>query len=110
MSTVAPSIKVGNLRTVLSCTVTEESSPGVRVPIDLSTSSLVQMEIEKPDGSRLSLITASIKNPPGADGIIEATDTIGIFDVTGRWKIRGVVTFTDTSFFQGSWTGFIVSD
>ena len=110
MSTLVSSIKIGNLRTILTCTVTEETSPGVRVAVDLSTSTLTQMEVEKPDGSRLSLITATIKNPPGSDGIIEVTDTVGIFGTSGRWKIRGVVTFADASFFQGSWTGFVVSD
>lgn len=109
MSTVNPSIKVGNLRTLLRCTITEVSG-GSRVAVDLSTSSKVEIELEKPDGSRLDTITASIQNPPGSDGIINHTDTTGIFDQKGRWKIRCIVTFSDGSYFKGSWHGFIVSD
>lgn len=110
MSTVQPSIKVGNLRTVLRCTITEETSPNVRVPVDLSASTATQIEVEKPTGERLALITAIIDNPPGIDGVISAVDTVGIFDEAGRWKLRGVVTFADGSFFQGTWTGTSVTD
>lgn len=112
MSTLVPSVKIGNIRTVLNCTITEETGqdPVVRSPVDLSNSTLVEMEFEKPDGSRLDKVTATIKTPPGADGVIEYTDTVGIFDVTSRWKVRGVVTFSDGGFFSGTWTGFIVSD
>ena len=119
MVNIIPDIKVGNIGTVIRCTMTKPDpnvpeedytgAPAQRVAVDLTTSTLVQIEIENPKGLK-SIVTATIKNSPGADGIIEYTDTTGIFDTQGRWKARGIVTFVTTYVFKGTWKGFAVSE
>lgn len=120
MVNIIPDIKKGNIGTILKCTITkpdpsvaEEDYTGAenqRIAVDLTTSTSVQIEVEKPNGQRLGPYTATITNPPGTDGIIEYTDTTGIFDVKGRWKARGIATFSTGYTFKGTWKGFPVGD
>ena len=101
-------VRLGNIGTTFQATVTKVVS-GSDVAIDLTTSTLVQLEFEKDDGVRV-VVTASIVNPPGTDGIINSKDTTGILDQSGRWKIRGMATFANGDFFKGSWKGFHVAE
>ena len=109
MSVSADSIRIGQKGTVITSTITQLVG-GVSVAVDLSGTNLVQLEFEKPNGLRVALITASILNPPGTNGKITYRDTVGIFDIEGRWKVRGVATFINGDFFPGSWTGFPVAE
>ena len=52
---------------------------------------------------------SAISNPPN-DGKIQFTDSAGIFDISGRWKVRGVATYSSGNKFYGTWIGFQVSD
>ena len=100
--------RLGNIGTSFTATVTRVTS-GMDVAVDLSGANLTQMEFEKDNGLRI-LKTATIVTPPGTDGIITFKDTIGIFDTIGRWKIRGIATFTNGDVFKGSWKGFHVAE
>ena len=96
-------IRVGNVGTLLICTVTKIVN-GVEQAVDLSGTTARQIEIQKPNGERLDPVTATFLTD-GVDGKIQYTDTTGIFDVAGRWKIRGIA-ITNTVILQGSWFGF----
>ena len=103
-------VRVGNVGTEFNVTMTEVVN-NVEVVIDFAVDALdsSSIEIRKPRG-QTSLLTSAIKNPPGNDGIITATDGTGIFDVRGRWACRGVLNFTGGNIFKGSWAGFTVGD
>ena len=100
-------IRVGNIGTLLVCTVTKIVN-GVEQVVDLSGTTSVKIEIQKPNGERLTALTATFLTD-GIDGKIQYTDNIGIFDVVGRWKIRGIA-ITGSVFLQGSWFGFTVDE
>lgn len=100
-------IRVGNVGTVLICTVTRIVN-GVEQAVDLSGTTEVQIEIQKPSGERLTPFTATFLTD-GTDGVITYTDNTGIFDVAHRWKIRGIA-ITGAVIFQGSWFGFSVDE
>lgn len=101
-------VRLGNIGTTFQATVTKVVS-GADVAVDLTTSTLNQLEFEKDNGVRV-VVTATILNPPGVDGIITFKDTTGILDRIGRWKIRGMATFVNGDFFKGSWKGFHVAE
>jgi len=102
-------VRVGQIGTTIITTVTRVVG-GVDTAVDLSATSNVKIEIQKPSGERLALFTATISNPPGTDGIVNFKDTVGIFDVAGRWKVRGIANFSNGDSFPGSWFGFGVDE
>ena len=101
-------VRLGNIGTTFTATVTKVVSNS-DVAVDLTNSTLVQLEFEKDDGTRI-VKTATIVTPPGTDGIINFKDIVGILDTIGRWKIRGIATFSNGDFFKGSWKGFHVAE
>jgi len=101
-------LRLGNIGTVFIATVTKRVA-GADVAVDLTTSTLNQLEFKKPKGERV-VVTATIVTPTGTDGIISFTDATGILDQIGRWKVRGISTFANSDFFKGSWTGFAVAE
>ena len=100
-------IRIGNVGTVLICTVTKIVN-GAEEAVDVSGTTEVQIEVQKPNGERLDPFTASFTTD-GTDGKIIYVDSTGIFDVAGRWKIRGIA-ITGTIILQGSWFGFPVDE
>ena len=103
-------VRIDDIGVVFTATVTRVVSD-VDTAVDLSSSTLVQLEFEKPDGTRLDLKTATIVNSPGTDGIVTWKNTTpSIFDTVGRWKVRGIATFTNGDLFHGSWRGFHVAE
>lgn len=102
-------IRVNDIGVVFTATVTRVINE-IDTAVDLSSSTLVQLEFEKPDGTRLALVTATIVTPPGTDGIVTYKDSVGLFDVIGRWKVRGVATFSNGDLFHGSWRGFHIAE
>ena len=100
-------IRVGNKGTLIICTVTKIVS-GSEVAVDVSGTTTVQIEVQKPNGERLSPFTATFLTD-GVNGKIQYTDVAGIFDVAGRWKMRGIAT-TGAVLLQGSWFGFPVDE
>ena len=101
-------LRLGNIGTTFTATISKIVS-GSDVAVDLTNSTVVQLEFEKDDGTRI-IQTATIVNPPGVDGIISFKDTVGILDTIGRWKIRGIATFSNGDLFKGSWKGFHVAE
>lgn len=118
MVNIIPDIKVGNLGTKLRVQITKvkddippdqiTGDPSQREPVDLTTATSTFIALEKPKGNRVPLLVAVIID--AVNGFIEHDDNVGVFDVDGRWKIRGVVQFDTGNKFQGTWTGFRVSD
>ena len=102
-------IRVGQIGTVFLTTVTKVQS-GAEVPYDLTGSNLQQLEIQDPNGKRLTPINATIVNPPGTDGLLTYTDNTGIFTIAGRWQVRGIVGYATGAKFYGSWHGFTVAE
>ncbi len=109
--TLKSEVKVGNIGTVLEVTLKEPTDPdtpqGATSPVDLTTSTALLIKLRKPTGGTINA-TATVKNPPGTDGVMIHTDSTGIFTDKGRWQARGEATFTGGNFFQGSWNGFYV--
>jgi hypothetical protein len=118
MVNIIPDIKVGNLGTKLRVQITKvkddippdeiTGEEDQREPVDLTTATGTFIELEKPKGNRVPLLDAVIID--AVNGLIEHDDNNGVFDVDGRWKIRGVAEFDTGNKFQGTWTGFRVSD
>lgn len=96
-------IRVGNVGTVVICTITKVISQ-VDTAVDVSGATSVQIEFQKPNGQRLGPFTAAFLTT-GTDGKITFTDSTGIFDVAGRWKVRGIFN-TSPNVFKGSWFGY----
>ncbi|HEC65435.1 MAG TPA: hypothetical protein ENI23_09080 [bacterium] len=113
MGSLLPQIRVGNIGTILEVTLTKPLDPsdptGTRIPVDLTTSTNVSITIKKPDKTEFTN-TATIKTPPGVDGVIQFIDSTGVFDQRGPWQIRGEVTFSGGNFFKGSWGSFNVAE
>lgn len=101
-------IRVGNIGTVIICTVTKIIG-GVDTAHDVSGTTSVEIEFQKPNGERLTPVTATFVTD-GTDGKITYVDSTGIFDVAGRWKIRGIANTGATNIMQGSWFGFICDE
>lgn len=115
MSAIFADIKKGDKGTTIELVIQKPTDPsqplGTKEAVVLSAYATIQFEFENPNGKRLSLVTASIKNPPsGSDGIATYTDGVGIFTLTNRWKVRPVLTTGSGNIFKGSWVGFSVSD
>jgi len=116
MVNIIPEIKVGNIGTRLRVRMTKVKDDVVvvtgveseREPIDLTTASDVWIELEIPKGKRLPLLVATIID--ASNGLIEYIDSVGLFTVDGRWKMRGTVKFNSGNLFKGTWTGFSVGD
>ncbi len=118
MVNIIPDIKVGNKGTRLRIRITKvkdgippdqiTGEPDQREPVDLRTADQTWVELEIPKGKRLPLLPANIIDD--INGLIEHVDTVGVFTVDGRWKIRGKVLFDSGNEFSGTWTGFLVGD
>lgn len=118
MVNIIPDIKVGNIGTRLRVRLTKvkdsiapEDVKGLeseREPVSLASATQTWIELEVPKGKRKPLLLATIID--SQNGLIEYIDTVGIFDVDGRWKIRGLVQFNSGNLFKGTWTGFMVGD
>ena len=101
-------IRVGNVGTVIICTITKVVG-GVDTAHDVSGTTSVQIEFQKPSGERLSPVTATFVTD-GTNGQITYTDSVGIFDVAGRWKVRGIANTGATNIMKGSWFGVPVDE
>lgn len=118
MVNIIPDIKVGNKGTRLRVRLTKvkdsilpenvTGDPSQREPVNLATAQTTWVELEVPKGKRKPLLVATIIDSP--NGLIEYIDFAGIWDVDGRWKIRGLVQFNSGNLFKGTWTGFMVGD
>lgn len=98
-------IRVGQIGTIITVNMTQIVS-GADVSIDLTTCNLAQIDLRKPDNTIVT-VNASILSPATA-GLIRYTDSAGLFDIRGRWQIRGRVSFVGGNTFPGSWVGFNV--
>jgi hypothetical protein len=106
---IIPDIKKGNIGTQLKCTMTKPDPNGSgRIAVDISSNNTIKIELESPRGKK-TLLNATLTNT-GTDGKMSHTDSTGVFDRTGRWRVRGVVTFNSGFKFQGTWTGFFVGE
>lgn len=101
-------IRVDQRGTVIKVNMTKIVG-GAEVPYDVSATSSVKIEIQKPNGERMDLVTANFVTD-GINGAIVWKDTSGIFDIAGRWKVRGIANFTSGDLFPGSWVGFSVDE
>ena len=100
----------------VSCTVSRNGDLIHKVYLEVTLeamteagNSALQLEFENPKGKR-SVKTGSAVSNPATDGKIQYTDSTGIFDISGRWKVRGVTTYSSGNKFYGTWIGFQVSD
>lgn len=100
-------IRVGNVGTVLICTVTKIVN-GVETPVNVSGTTSRQVELQKPNGEQLTPLNATFLTD-GIDGKIRYTDNSGVFNIAGRWKVRGIA-ITGSTIMQGSWFGFTVDE
>lgn len=107
-----PVVRVGNKGTVTTVTV---KRPDTTI-YNLTNSTIVEIEFEMPNGTRLIRVGTKV-NPPGADGqikYIDVDDLNKVFYATdakrGTWWARGIATNTDGTKFKGSWQSIPVGD
>ena len=122
MSAITPVVKVGDLGTAFDITVKQPTNPadpsGSKTAINFThadyTGATYQFEFEKPNGKRLTKVTATKKD--AVNGILTyttATNIASIFDANIRRKIRQIITKSVAyggSSFRGTWVGFTVGD
>jgi hypothetical protein len=106
-------IRVGNKGTIIDITVYEVTGSN-QSAVNLAQTNSQQMEFKRRNGST-QIVTASIKNSPGSDGVITYTDSAGtVFNhsnaTKGTWEVRGIVNYASGNTFKGSWQGFTVGD
>ena len=101
-------VRIGQKGTVINITVTRIQN-GAEVPYDVSGTTTTTIEIQKPNGERLTPVIG-VFITDGVDGQITWKDTTGIFNVAGRWKARGIANFASGDSFLGSWFGFAVDE
>ena len=99
-------IRVGDVGITLKTNVTRIVS-GVEQNVDLTTATGAEIILQKPSGEVLSAFTGTITD--ALNGEVQYKDTVGVFDVAGRWKVRGRAIFA-TDNFKGSWHGFPVDE
>ena len=114
MSGILPTVKVGDIGTIFDITVVEPADPlvpdGTKRAVNLTGYNTFNFEFEKPNGRKLTAVTATVKNGSGTDGILTYVDNVGIFDTNRRWKVRPILNKTDGTKFHGTWIGFTVGD
>ena len=86
-------INIDDIGTDLQITVTESD-----VAVDISTSTLQEIILKKPDGTEVTK-TASFINA-GADGKIHYITLTGDIDQVGQWSYRAKITFSATQVFH----------
>ncbi len=97
--------RAGNINTRFEVTLQEEDlpgNPGTFIAFDLTNNLGSTIEVKKDDETVVALV-ATVKNPPGTDGILEHIDAAGILDIEGTYYIRGIGRLTTGSVFKGSW-------
>jgi len=97
--------RVGAFGILFEATVEEPDGAGGFIAVSLANQSGSTIELQRPDGSIISK-AATVKNPPGGDGILQYQDPLvgpSVLDVEGLWHFRAVAIFTDSSKFPGSW-------
>jgi hypothetical protein len=108
-------IRVGNKGTIIDVTMYTVSADGnTQTVLDLSAGNSYQLEFKRKD-STTQVVTATIKNAPGSNGVLTYTDTGGaVFAHTkakrGRWEVRGIINYASGNTFKGSWEGFTVGE
>jgi hypothetical protein len=90
---MSDTISLGDIGTDLQITITEAGAI-----IDVSSASLVQIELTKPDGSQVTKTAGKLNG--GSDGIINYTTEDGDIDQLTTWSYRGIVTFSATQKFH----------
>ena len=90
---MASQIHVGDVGTQLIGTVKDSGAA-----VDISSASLLQMFIKKPDSTSMTK-TASL-NSDGTDGKMKYTSVSGDFDQVGVYKIQGKVTIGSATYYS----------
>lgn len=102
--------RVGQVGTVFTVTVKEPdvNNPGPPqqyIPIDLTTENgLCSIQFQRPDKSKFEV--TGIALAPKTSGKIQVTDTTGVLNQAGLWRLRGIARFIGNPVivFPGSWT------
>lgn len=94
---MAEEIHVGDIGTLFEVTLQDQSvTPAVAV--DLTGATVLEIIFKiPPDGKVVK--TATIKNPPGTDGIIQYTTVVNDLSVAGTWEIQGRIVLP-----SGTWS------
>lgn len=88
-------IHVGDKNTEIILTVQDTQTNDTNIPLNLQANppSTLEIRVFDPDGVEKTPLTASIKNAPGTDGKITATNTnTAFFDQAGSWEFKARVT------------------
>ena len=98
-------IHVGDKNTEVQIVVQDTDINGVNQTVNFSATpaSALKILVIDPDGVEKTQLTAALKNPPGTDGIIYATNSDAtLFDQKGPWKFKGKITFVTGGIFTSN--------
>ena len=90
---MASQIHIGDVGTTLVGTVLDDGSA-----VDISSASVLQMIIKKPDQTTLTK-TASL-NTDGTDGKMKYVTVTDDIDQVGNWKIQGKVVIGSATYYS----------
>ncbi len=68
----------------------KDTLDGVTSVVDISTASVMEIVFQKSDGVKLTKTATLVTD--GTDGVMQYATTATDLDVTGGWKIQGIVT------------------
>jgi hypothetical protein len=88
-------IHTGDKNTEIQLTVEDTQINDTNIPLDLDANppDTLFVRVFDPDGVEKTPLSASIKNAPGTDGVIAATNSDpAFFDQAGSWEFKAKVT------------------
>ncbi len=77
-------------------------------PVDISTSTAREFELQKPDGSITTVTALFVTN--GTDGKLRYTVASGVLNVVGTWSVRAKITEGATKLFRTEKISFAVKN
>lgn len=96
---MASEIHVNDIGTQLKITVLDGGSA-----VDLSSATLKQVELRKPDDTSVTRTASLFGDGSGSSGVMYYNTVAGDFDQTGSYKLQGKVSLTSGTYYTDVYT------
>ena len=96
---MASEIHVNDIGTQLKITVLDGGST-----VDLSSATLKQVELRKPDDTSVTRTASLFGDGSGSSGVMYYNTVSGDFDQTGNYKLQGKVSLTSGTYYTDVYT------
>jgi hypothetical protein len=96
---MASEIHINDIGTQLRITVLDGDSA-----VDLSSATLKQVELRKPDNTSVTRTASLFGDGSGSSGVMYYNTVAGDFDQTGNYKLQGKVSLTSGTYYTDVYT------